>query len=144
MNDTEIVKLYLERSGCAIEETEHKYSGYLYSVAYRILSDDEDSRECVNDTYLSAWNSIPPHEPTMLSTFLGKIIRRIAIDRYRQKTAQKRGGGEMAQVANCTEIVGTLDSTNPLEVDFFLDRPFVFYITNDAGMPKFIGVVNNP
>ncbi len=96
MEDREIVKLYLRRDEQAIQESERKYSRYLRSIAGSILSDAEDTAECENDAYLAAWNSIPPQEPADLKTYLGKLTRRISIDRYRKRTAGKRGGGEYA------------------------------------------------
>ena len=98
MEDAEIVNLYWKRDECAVEETAKKYGGYCYSIAYRILSNHEDSEESVNDTYIEAWNAIPPHRPLVLSSFLGKITRRIAIDKWRSDHAQKRGGGEISGV----------------------------------------------
>ncbi len=71
---------------------------YCYSIAYNILHNSEDAEESVNDTYTDAWNSMPPHRPSVLSTFLGKITRRISIDRFRHRTAEKRGGGELPLV----------------------------------------------
>ena len=96
MEDAGIVELYWSRSESAITETMAKYGKYCYSIAFNILSDDGDARESVNDTYLEAWNSIPPHRPAVLSTFLRKLTRRLSIDRWRAKTAGKRGGGEIA------------------------------------------------
>lgn len=75
MKDAEIVDLYWERNEAAIHQTQQKYGAYLSKVAYNILSDFEDSEECVNDTYLKAWNSMPTHRPSVLSTYLGKIAR---------------------------------------------------------------------
>ena len=98
MDDQEIVALYWARSEQAISETSSKYGSYCYSIAYNILHSSEDAEESVNDTYNDAWNSIPPHRPSVLSTFLGKITRRISIDRWRRRTAEKRGGGEMPLV----------------------------------------------
>lgn len=98
MEDTEIVNLYWKRQERAIEETEKKYGKYCYSVAYRILANHEDSEESVNDTYIEAWNAIPPHRPLSLSSFLAKITRRLAIDKWRGEHAQKRGGGEVSCV----------------------------------------------
>lgn len=95
MDDQQIVSLYWAREEEAISRTAERYGSYCYAIAYNILSVHEDSEECVNDTYLDAWNSMPPHRPTVLSAFLGKITRRIAIDRWRAGHAQKRGGGEM-------------------------------------------------
>lgn len=98
MEDYKIVDLYWSRSEQAIEETARKYNNYCYSIAYNILENHEDAEECVNDTYVDAWNQIPPHSPTILSTFLGKITRRISIDKWRWKHAQKRGNGEVVLV----------------------------------------------
>lgn len=96
MNDGQIVALYWERDEQAITETRVKYGQYCYAIAYNILQHNEDAEESVNDTYLDAWNAIPPHRPQFLSTFLGKITRRIAIDRLRRNNAEKRGGGQVA------------------------------------------------
>lgn len=98
MDDKRIVDLYFERSERAIVETASRYGNYCYSIAYNILASNEDAEESVNDTYNAAWNSMPPHRPSVLSTFLGKITRRISIDRWRKRNAGKRGGGEMPLV----------------------------------------------
>lgn len=90
MEDSKIIEMYWERNEAAISETQQKYGNYLTKIAYNILADVEDSRESVNDTYLKAWNSIPPYKPVVLSGFLGKITRRISIDIFRKKTAKKR------------------------------------------------------
>lgn len=94
LEDSQIVSLYWDRDEAAIDHTDKKYGKYLARIAYNILADREDSRESVNDTYMAAWNSMPPHRPDALSTYLGKLTRRISIDRFRKKTSQKRGGGE--------------------------------------------------
>jgi RNA polymerase sigma-70 factor (ECF subfamily) len=105
MEDSQIITLYWSRSEYAIRATAAKYGSYCNSIAYHILNDREDAEEVVEDTYLDAWNSIPPHRPMSLSTFLGKITRRRAIDRFRQNSAQKRGGGELVlaldELAQC-------------------------------------------
>lgn len=98
MPDDRIVALYWARSESAITETAAKYGGYCRSIAYNILFDAQDAEESVNDTYLDAWDSMPPHKPDILSTFLGKITRRISIDRWRYLHAEKRGGGQMPAV----------------------------------------------
>ncbi len=98
MEDKRIVDLYWQRDEQAISETQKKYGSYCYSIAYNILHNSEDAEESVNDTYTDAWNSMPPHRPSVLSTFLGKITRRISIDRFRHRTAEKRGGGELPLV----------------------------------------------
>lgn len=95
MDDSRIIELFFDRNEQAVRETDQKYGGYCYSIAYHILSNREDSEESVNDTYLSAWNAIPPRKPNPLAPFLGRIVRHISIDRWRKNGALKRGGGEM-------------------------------------------------
>ena len=95
MDDELIVQLYWDRSENAILETDRKYGAYCDSIAYGILQSREDAEESVNDTYMDAWNSMPPHRPSILATFLGKITRRISIDRWRNLNRVKRGGGEV-------------------------------------------------
>ncbi len=105
MDDAKIVQMYFDRDEQAIPATADKYGNYCTSIANNILGNHEDAEECVNDTYLNTWNSIPPHRPKMLSTFLGKIVRNLAFNRYKRNTADKRGGGEITAVldelANC-------------------------------------------
>ena len=96
MKDAEIVDLYWERNEVAIQQTQQKYGAYLSKVAYNILSDFEDSKECVNDTYLKAWNSMPTYRPSVLSTYLGKIARQLSIDVFRKKNSAKRYASEYA------------------------------------------------
>ncbi len=95
MDDLEIIHLYWIRSETALSETEKKYGRYCTSIAYRILNDLEDSKECVNDTWLHAWTSIPPKRPNLLSVFLGRIVRNLSLNRYEKQNAKKRGGGEI-------------------------------------------------
>ena len=92
MDDSRIVDLFWARDESAIDRTSEKYGPYCYSIAFNILNNSEDSDECVNDTYMSAWNSIPPKRPSVLRTFLGRIVRNLSIDLYRKKTAGKRSG----------------------------------------------------
>jgi len=98
MEDKAIIDLYWERSENAISETAAKYGGYCFCIANNILSSKEDSEESVNDTWLAAWNTIPPKKPDILAAFLGKITRYISLDRWRKRTATKRGGGEVPLV----------------------------------------------
>lgn len=98
MDDAKIVQLYLDRDELAIPATADKYGNYCTSIANNILGNHEDAEECVNDTYLHTWNAIPPHKPAMLSTFLGKITRNLAFNRYKHNAADKRGGGELTAV----------------------------------------------
>ena len=96
MEDEQIVSLYWARNEGAIRETQTKYDNYLGKIAYNILADYEDSRESVNDTYLAAWNSMPPHRPSVLSTYLAKITRRLSIDVFRRRNREKRKASEYA------------------------------------------------
>lgn len=95
MDDKSIVDLYFSRDQEAITQTDKKYGHYCYRIAYNILTNKEDAEESVSDTYVAAWRAIPPRRPSVLSTFLGKITRHIAIDRWRERNASKRGGGEV-------------------------------------------------
>ena len=95
MDDKSIVDLYFSRNQDAITQTDKKYGRYCYSIAYNILTNKEDAEESVSDTYMTAWRAIPPRRPSVLSTFLGKITRHISIDRWRERVATKRGGGEI-------------------------------------------------
>lgn len=94
MEGKEIVELFFNREETAIEAASQKYGGYCGKIAMNILGSQEDSEECLNDTFFKAWEMIPPNKPQRLSTFLGKLTRNIAINRLRQQKAQKRGGGE--------------------------------------------------
>ncbi len=116
MNDCDIVELYFERSEHAIDETAKKYGRYLTKIAYNILYDELDSEESVNDTYLAAWNSIPPHKPSVLSAFLSKLTRRISIDKLRMKGRKKRGASEyVLSLDELSDIVS--DSSPEKEID---------------------------
>lgn len=113
MRDAEIVEMYWLRDENAIQETSKKYSVYLSKIANNILLNFEDTKECVNDTYLTAWNSMPENRPSNLSTYLGKIIRQISIDLYRRKHRQKRYSSEYAlslsELEDCFEGTVTVE-----------------------------------
>ena len=113
MEDSQIISLFFKRDETAISETEKKYGAFCHHIALNILSIDADAEECVNDTYISAWNSMPPHRPDILSTFLGKITRNLSFNRYKYNTANKRGGGEAALVLD--EIAELVSSTESVE-----------------------------
>ncbi len=98
MDDNEIIKLFFARSETAIEEITRKYGRYLFYIAKQILESDEDAEEIVNDTYLRAWNSIPPAEPDALKIYLGRIANRLALNRQRDLTRECRGGGHVNAV----------------------------------------------
>ena len=88
-----IIDLYWRRSEDAIRETAAKYGAYCRSIARGLLADPRDEEECVNDTWIKAWNAMPDNRPDRLRLFLGKITRRLACDALRARTARKRGGG---------------------------------------------------
>ncbi len=95
MEDKQIVDLYWERSETTIEETDKKYGRYCHYIAYQILSSNEDAEEIVNDTYLKTWNTVPPNRPDPLKAYVGMISNQLALNRYEEKSAQKRGGGNI-------------------------------------------------
>lgn len=96
MEDSEIVDLYWQRDERAIAETAARYGAYCSSIARNILHQTQDVEESLNDTWMNAWNSMPPHRPEVLSAFLGKITRYVCLKKWRERYAQKRGGGEAA------------------------------------------------
>ena len=98
MEDNQIIELYWQRDEGAISESSRKYGSYCQSIAFNILQNNEDSEECVNDTWLKAWDSMPPHKPDCLRLFLAKITRNLSFNRYNANKAKKRGGGEMTLV----------------------------------------------
>ena len=98
MEDKNIIDLYWAREESAIKHTAAKYGSYCYAVAWNILYNQQDTEECVNDTYLRVWNAIPPHRPNVLQTFLGKITRNLSLDRWRRNNSENRGCGSVAAV----------------------------------------------
>ncbi len=90
MNDEEIINLYWSREEKAIYETDKKYGKYCNAISFNILQNKEDSKECVNDTYMKTWNSIPPQKPNVLKSYLGRIVRNISLNQYEKKKAKKR------------------------------------------------------
>ncbi len=113
MEDKEIIDLYWQRSETAINATAKKYGKYCKTIAYNILHNHEDVEECVNDTYLGAWNSLPPHSPNRLSTYLGKITRNLSINRFKKYNTEKRGFGQTELVLS--ELEDCIPSTSNVE-----------------------------
>ena len=118
MDDSKIVQIYWDRNEQALTATSDKYGNYCISIAKNILGNKEDAEECVNDTYMRAWNSLPPHRPNILSTYLGKITRNLSFNLYKRNTADKRGGGEVPVVLD--EIVDLVSDTDDVEKE--IDR----------------------
>ena len=95
MDDSRIIDLYWARSQQAISESEIKYGAYCRTVSRNILDRAEDVEECVNDTWLRAWNAMPPQRPNALQAFFGKLVRNLSLDRWRALRAAKRGGNQV-------------------------------------------------
>lgn len=111
MQDAQIIQLYWDRDEQAIPATAGKYGAYCAAIAKNILCSREDAEECLNDTWLRAWNAMPPHRPECLSAFLGKIVRNLSLNRYHHNTAEKRGGGQTALVLDeLAELVCDTDT----------------------------------
>ena len=106
MEDREIIALYWARSQEAIRETANKYGAYCAAIIRRILGDGRDGEECLNDTWLGAWNAMPPQRPDRLAVFLGRIARNTALDRRSYNTAQRRNSGFEAVLEELAECVG--------------------------------------
>ncbi len=112
MEDKQIIALYLDRNEEAIKETKAKYGAYCYRIAKNVLDSHEDAEECVSDTYLSAWNRIPPTVPEVLKIFLGRITRNLAISRFRAMRAKKRYHGMdvlLSELNDCVPVSGTVE-----------------------------------
>ncbi|MBR4777712.1 MAG: sigma-70 family RNA polymerase sigma factor, partial [Lachnospiraceae bacterium] len=106
MDDLAILTLFRERSEEAIKEAQKKYADYCYSISYGILRNEEDAEECVNDTFLQAWNSIPPNMPEHLKSYLGRIARNLSINRLKNQTRLKRGEGVIPlDISELSEVV---------------------------------------
>lgn len=152
MHDSQILALYFARDESAIRETSAKYGAYCTTVAENILQSREDCEECVSDTWLKAWNAIPPQKPTVLKLFLARITRNLAISRCRILSAQKRGGGTAAlaldELSECLssgeDVQNTLEAEDlraaiqqflkkltPRDRDVFLRRYFYLRTTQD-------------
>jgi RNA polymerase sigma-70 factor (ECF subfamily) len=114
MDDWQMIEEYWSRNEAAIQETDKKYGRLLRSITWNILSNTEDSEECVSDTYLKAWNSIPPEKPRSLVAFLGRIARNLAINRWHKNRAQKRyNSAEML----LSELSDCVPSSNNVEME---------------------------
>lgn len=122
MDDRQIIELYNQRDENAIKETSDKYGNYCFSIANNILDCKQDSEECINDTWLHTWNSIPPQKPNCLKAFLAKITRNLSLNRYKEKTRDKRGSGEVVLALDEMDefLAGTSDVVSEYEQKEFL------------------------
>lgn len=116
MEDSKIVDLYWERNERAIALTGEKYGNYLMKIARNVLINEEDTDECVNDTYLSAWNSMPTNRPTLLGAYLSSITRNLALDKYRHSHAKRRGEGQVdIALDELLEVAGNKSTEDEVE-----------------------------
>ncbi|MBR4072888.1 MAG: sigma-70 family RNA polymerase sigma factor [Clostridia bacterium] len=126
MDDSKIIEMFFNRDENALSQTDKKYGKYCYKIAFNILENQPDAEECVNDTYLGVWNSIPPQIPQIFSAFLAKITRNISLKKYREKTAGKRGGGSadiaVEELLECLPSKSTvLDALEAQELSQIID-----------------------
>ena len=127
MNDQQIIDLYWARNEQAITETEDKYGSYCRTVAWNILQNKQDTEECVNDTWLRAWNAMPPQRPNLLMVFLGTITRNLSLDRWRARQSKKRGSGQLkpilSELEHCVaDTVVLEEQLSRVELTSLLDR----------------------
>ena len=120
LSDEKIIELYWERDEKAIDETDHKYKKYLFSIAYNVLREKLDCEECLNDTYLGAWNAIPPSRPNVLKAFLTTIARRIAIKRYHRNLKKSVIPSEMT--VSLSELEDFIIGDEDIGSDFDAER----------------------
>ena len=120
LSDAQIINLYWQRDETAIAETDCKYKKYLYSVAYHIVYDSLDCEECLNDTYLGAWNAIPPTKPRGLKAFLTTIVRRVAVNRYHNK--MRKGVVPSEMMVSLSELEPILTDSKDAAAEFDAKR----------------------
>lgn len=118
MQDERIIELFFERSDEALEAVSQKYGKYCFYIAFRILRDDSEAYDCVDETYLSAWHSIPPERPLSLCHFLGRITRNAAINRFDYNNAKKRAGGVALALDEFSECIP--DGSTPIDEEIAL------------------------
>ncbi len=162
MDDESIVQLYWDRNESAITESSRKYGVYCTSIAHNILLNMADAEECVNDTWYHAWTAMPPHRPSILSAFLGKITRNLSFDLYKRLHREKRGGNNIdAALDELAECVLGVDDTERKweekelkeEINRFLfslpeDKRYMFilrywYVDNIAEIAKRMSISEN-
>ena len=127
MTDTAIIDLYWQRSEAAIAESDRKYGRYCLAIANNICGNGSDAEECVNDTWLKAWNRMPDERPSALQAFFGVIARNTAINHYRKSKTSKRGGGQtdlaLEELQDCIPAPSSVEQTVELmELGEVIDR----------------------
>ena len=156
LTDAEIVSLYWDRNERAITETALNYGSYIYAISVQILESEPDAEECVNDTYLKAWNTIPPQKPFSLKDYLGRLVRHLSIDRYRALRRAKRNVNmtdalnELSVISPVTEadnpalteaLDNFLGNLDPTDRALFLGRYWYFYEVSD--LARTYGITTN-
>lgn len=134
MEDKDIIDLFRKRSEDAIHETAKKYGKHCHYIAYNILHNEQDSEECVNDTYFNAWENIPPHNPDKLSSYLAKITRNLALNKWNYYNADKRGNGQIPVVLEeLQECIPSLSTVEQIVDDIHFANVFNDFL---ASLPK--------
>ncbi len=118
LSDGDIIDLYWQRQERAIKETDRKYGSYLHTIAYNIIHDNLDCEECLNDTYMGTWERIPPARPNVFRVFLAKIMRNIALDRFRRNRASRRIPSEL--VVSLEELDECIPTATSPETEYFV------------------------
>ncbi len=115
MEDYDIIDLYWKRNETAITETRTKYGKYLHTISINIVKNSEDAEECENDTYLKAWNSIPPTRPSFLKAYLGTIVRNLSLDCYKKRSRDRRRANEvtvlLSELEECLPAAASVEQT---------------------------------
>ena len=138
MEDIKIIELFFNRDETAIQELSNKYSGYCYKIVWNLLNNHEDVEECLNDTWLAAWEYIPPRRPSVLSAYVGKIARGFAIDCFRKKQAAKRMDEKIAEKELIKIIENFLRKLSDSDRDIFIRR--YWYLDSIKDIAKRHGV----
>lgn len=133
MEDICIIELYFARDESAISETDKKYGKYCHYIAYNILLSDEDAEECVSDTYLRVWDTIPPQRPTKFSSFIGRITRNIAINRYKRDRTQRSFVNTDRIYGEADEVIANMPSVESVEEEYILRRAINSFV---ASLPE--------
>lgn len=128
INDTEIIEMYFARNENAIRRTQSKYGDLCFRIAVNVLGNNEDAEECVNDTYLSVWNRIPPDMPENFKAYICKIARNLSLSRLRYNTAKKRNLDALLPLSDVENTASAEDDTSDMELgrlisDFLRSQP---------------------
>ena len=138
VSDEEIIDLYWSRDERAIDETDFKYRKYLFTIAYNMLYSREDCDECLNDTYIGAWDSIPPARPSYLKAFLTTIVRRVSINKYKEMTRQKRVPSSLTESLSDVEIFTAGSSADQEQEAIWLAKVISDYLHTLSKRERYI------